>query len=144
MSRAPWIRAAWALATAVVLAPLGSVAQTPPASGAGASSAIGTSDAAVLDGLQRQGADLGRPHTPVYAAQFPTESALKAARRDLENDGFRALRASPSKDGRTWMLLLTRTMPLTPDNVASASRSIEAIATRHGGHYNGWRAEPRK
>ena len=109
-----------------------------------ASSAADAADLQVLDGLRRRGADLDKPHTPVYFTRFPTEAAQKAARREFESDGFRVLRSSPAKDGKAWNLLLTRTMPLSIDNVTSASRSIATVTARFGGQYDGWEADPRK
>jgi hypothetical protein len=120
-------------------------AATPAVSiAAQVSSPADAADLQVLDGLRRRGADLGKPHTPVYFTRFPTEAAQKAAHKEFEADGFRVLRSSPAKDGKAWSLLLTRTMPLSIDNVANASRSIAAVTARFGGHYDGWEADPRK
>ncbi len=121
-------------------------AAAPPAVSlaAQASSAADAADLQVLDALSRRGADLAKPHTPVYFTRFPTEAAQKAARREFEADGFRVLKSFPAKDGKAWNLLLTRTMSLSIDNVTSASRSIAAVTARFGGQYDGWDADPRK
>jgi hypothetical protein len=103
-----------------------------------------TADMQVLETLRRAGADLGKPHTPVYFANFPSQSALNAARKDVDAAGFKVVRAGRSDDGKAWILITTRAMPLTVDNVRNASRAMKAAANQHGGRYDGWEAEPRK
>jgi hypothetical protein len=106
--------------------------------------AIDARDAQSLETLRSAGADLARPQTPVYFTSFPSAAAEKRARRELEAQGFRVMKAAAVQDGQTWVLILTRTMPLSVDNVRRTSRDLEALTARHGGRYVGWDAEPRR
>jgi hypothetical protein len=116
---------------------------TPPSKGKG-HAVEDIADMQVLETLRRSGADLGKPHTPVYFTNYPTESASQAARKQLEGDGFKVVKAGRSGDGNAWILILTRTMPLSMENVRRASRSMTAAVEKNGGRYDGWEAEPRK
>lgn len=116
-------------------------ATKPPAGHGHAADDI--ADMQVMETLRRAGADLGKPHTPVYFANFPSEAALTAARKDAGTAGFKVVRAGRSGDGKAWILITTRTMPLTMDNVRNASRAMKETAEKHGGRYDGWEAEPR-
>ncbi len=102
------------------------------------------SDMQVLETLRRAGADLGKAHTPVYFSNYPTEPALKAARKELEGEGFKVVKSGKSGDGKAWILILTRTMPLSIDNVRHASQAMKLAADKNSGRYDGWEAEPRK
>lgn len=120
-------------------------AQTPsamPPQGHG-HAAEDIADMQVLETLRRAGADLGKPHAPTYFANFPTEAALQAARKDVDAAGFKIVKAGRSGDGKAWILIATRTMPLTIDNVRNASRAMQDAAGKYGGRYDGWEAEPR-
>lgn len=104
----------------------------------------GLPDLQTLAALKRSGADLAKPHAPVYYLLFATEAAAKSARRAAEADGFGTLKTLQARDGQSWILILTRTMTLTVDNVASASRALAAIAAQYDGRYDGWQAQPRR
>jgi hypothetical protein len=101
-------------------------------------------DLQTLAELRRAGADLERPQTPVYFLLFGDEADARAARRNAENEGFGVLKLMRVRDSTQWALILTRTMPLSLDNVTSASRSLQAIARKHEGRYDGWQADPRR
>jgi len=133
-----------ALALAAVLAPGAPAAQAQPPTAAAAHGAMELPDLQTLAALRRAGADLGKPHTPVYYLHFPDESAAKAARRAATEEGFGVIKTMPARDRQQWVLILTRTMTLSLDNVRNASASLRAIATRHGGVYDGWQAEARR
>ena len=138
---------AGALAGLLAGAASGQTTSPSPAKSAAASGhghgADDIADMHVLETLRRAGADLGKAHTPVYFANYPTEAAMKAARKDLEAAGFTITKAGRSGDGKAWILIVTRTMPLSIDNVRHASRAMKASTDKHGGRYDGWEAEPR-
>jgi hypothetical protein len=108
------------------------------------SPAVAANDTRTLESLRRSGADLARPQTPLYFVSFPNAGAAKAARRALEADGFLVVKAASAAQGDAFVLVLTRTMPLTGDTVRRASEQIESVTSKYGGRYGGWDAEPRR
>jgi hypothetical protein len=133
-----------ALATALLAVMLAGGARAQAPAAPPGHSMADMADLQTLADLRRAGADLSRPQTPVYFLLFGDEAGARAARRAAEAEGFGTLKLMRVRDSAHWALILTRIMPLSLDNVTSASRSLQAIAVRYDGRYDGWQADPRR
>lgn len=132
---------ALALVLALAAAPL--AAQTPvepktaPAKGHAAEE---MADMHTLEALRRHGANLSKPHKVQYFTNFPSEAQMTAARKELVVAGYTVVRAAQAGKDKPWVLILTRTMPLSTENVRGSRQTVVAAVTKHGGQYDGWEA----
>jgi hypothetical protein len=132
---------ALALALSLAAAPL--AAQTPaepktaPAKGHAAEE---MADMHTLEALRRNGANLSKPHKVQYFTNFPSEAQMSAARKELLAAGFTVVRAAQAGKDQPWVLILTRTMPLSTENVRASRQTVSSAVTKHGGRYDGWEA----
>ncbi|MFT3686689.1 MAG: ribonuclease E inhibitor RraB [Phycisphaerales bacterium] len=106
-------------------------------------------DRAVLAAMASAGADLSKPAHTVHYLYFPSLQAADAAAADLRAQGYgpvnthRAPQPSLLKrlfsKPRYSCIAETRTVPYEPA-VLMTSRTMDALAEKHGGEYDGWEA----
>jgi hypothetical protein len=141
MARPACALPALALVLALAAAPI--AAQSPPATlpspGKG-HAAEEMADMHTLEALRRHGANLSKPHKAQYYSNFPSEAQMGAARKELLAAGYTVVRAAQAGKDQPWVLILTRTMPLSTENVRSSRQTVSGAVTRHGGRYDGWEA----
>jgi hypothetical protein len=97
-------------------------------------------DRQVLTALMNAGADLTKPR---HVLHFIYELADEAAARQAANavGGWQSTVKSPPEGYETWSVTYERhDYVLTPENVAADAATIGAVATGHGGRYDGWEA----
>lgn len=97
-------------------------------------------DMHTLEALRRHGANLSKPHKVQYFTNFPTQAQMTAARKELVAAGYTVVRAAQAGKEGPWVLILTRNMPLSTENVRSSRQTVSAAVAKHGGRYDGWEA----
>lgn len=94
-------------------------------------------DAQVIEQLRQAGSDLARPHEIEFFLYFQTRDAAVAAEKELTGRGFSANIERAAK-GPEWLLLFTRSMTPSESDLTSLRAELTALASRHGGQYDGW------
>ncbi len=96
-------------------------------------------DAAVLDELRELGEDLDQPRVIEHFLIFTDEASATAASEESELLGCNSEILAPvPEDPDGWLLLCTIDVIASDDVVAILRDSLEEIAVRHGGIYDGW------
>jgi hypothetical protein len=136
-SALPALALALSLAAAPLAAQTQAATQPAPAKGHAAEE---MADMHTLEALRRNGANLSKPHKVQYFTNFPSEAQMSAARKELLAAGFTVVRAAQAGKDQPWVLILTRTMPLSTENVRASRQTVSSAVTKHGGRYDGWEA----
>ena len=99
-------------------------------------------DRAVLHQLVSQGADLSKPRHVVHYLYVHTPHHQAEAAVAVRALGWEAEPRPPLPDyPNDWLVLAQRHgVVLTPKEVAATRGSLEQLATRLGGQYDGWEA----
>src|SRR3712207_1848767 len=93
----------------------------------------------VVEALRDAEADLSTPREVEHYLYFDDEAAARAAAEQVS--GYRVeVEPSAGDDGR-WLLLLTHEMVVYVDAFAEVHETLEGVAERHDGEYDGWEAE---
>jgi hypothetical protein len=100
---------------------------------------LGSLDAATLKQLRIAGADLAKPTEVINYLYFPKEANAKQAGQELIRAGYRT-RSNPSDVTGDYLVVAEVELVLTPENVATLRRTMEDIAARFKGDYDGWEA----
>lgn len=109
------------------------------ASGACLAQSIGEQqDAMVIDNLVAAGSDVTRPHDIDFHLLFPTRIAAGAAAAELTAQGYAVVAIAERHGPHHWELHATRRMVPTLEAMTASTRSLEALAVRHDGNYEGW------
>lgn len=94
-------------------------------------------DLLLLASLKRDGLDFERGAEVGCFLELPELGGARAAARDLRCGGW-ATEVHVAGDGLAWVLLAERHMVLSWVNVAAMGATMNAVALRHGGAYDGW------
>jgi regulator of RNase E activity RraB len=95
-------------------------------------------DARLIERLRSAGSDPFKAHEVLFFFALPTEQACAAVSASLEPQGYR-LDVRPLEDqGHAFSLNAVRTMRLNASDIRATGRMLEALATAHGGRYDGW------
>ncbi|MDX6440923.1 MAG: hypothetical protein QOE43_652 [Gaiellaceae bacterium] len=97
----------------------------------------GEADERVLDHLARLGCDPSVPRETRHFLYLPARGGAEAAARSLEADGWST---SVERSEGAWLLVATRARTLTLDMVRETRAGLAALASEHGGVYDGWEA----
>lgn len=94
-------------------------------------------DLLLLASLERDGVDLARTADVACFLELPELQSARAAARDLRNDGW-AADVAIAPDELTWTVRACR--PLVPSwqNIVDMGSTMNDVALRHGGAYDGW------
>ena len=105
-------------------------------------------DRKVLAALTEYGSDLARPHHTIHYLYFKSLPAAQAAAEELDKAGYQNLdvHVAPTT---LWKRLFgakeyacvaeTHAVP-SEQNVFATTDWMNALASRHGGEYDGWEA----
>lgn len=96
-------------------------------------------DAATLKQLAAAGANLNKETEVVNYLYFPKEKDAKRAAEDLGRCGF-LTRQGPSAASDEYLIVAETKLVPSAHNVAEMRRTLETIAARFGGDYDGWEA----
>lgn len=94
-------------------------------------------DELVLDHLARRGCDPSLPRESRHFLYFGVPAAAESVASTLRADGW-TTRVERS-DG-AWLLVARRVAALTSRAVRERRSQLEALASEHGGFYDGWEA----
>jgi hypothetical protein len=94
-------------------------------------------DERVLDHLARLGCDLSEPRESRHFLYLPSQGGADAVARTLEVDGWST---SSERSEGAWLVVATRSRTLTLDVVRETRVLLAALASEHGGVYDGWEA----
>jgi hypothetical protein len=99
----------------------------------------GEADERVLDHLAELGCDPSTPREATHYLYLPRRSGADAVAAVLDRDGWQT-RVEPC-EGTSWLVTATRVARLSTALVRQTRRSLEALASEHGGLYDGWEAK---
>jgi regulator of RNase E activity RraB len=94
-------------------------------------------DERVLDHLARLGCDPSAPRDTRHFIYLPEQVGADAVADALETDGWAT--AVERSEG-AWLVVATKTNTLTPELVREIRARLAALASEHGGLYDGWEA----
>lgn len=97
-----------------------------------------TPDTAVLNLMQKNGADLSKERLVHFYLYFPDKENARAAEAELKKSGYEV---DCSKGSEKWLCLASR--KIIPSNTALTSlrKKFEALANQLSGLYDGWETE---
>lgn len=95
-------------------------------------------DARVIENLVSAGSNVSKPHNIDFFMFVPTERRAKAAAADMEQLGYTISSIDRVSGQSQWQIHATREMVPQLDAMTATTRSLEAVATKHGGDYDGW------
>ena len=94
-------------------------------------------DERVLDHLARLGFDPGQPRETRHFLYLPDQPGAEAVAHALDVDGWST---SVERSEGAWLVVATRARTLTLDIVHETRARLAALASEHGGLYDGWEA----
>jgi regulator of RNase E activity RraB len=94
-------------------------------------------DERVLDHLARLGCDPSQPRETRHFLYLPEQAGAEAVARALGADGWST---SVERSEGAWLVVATRASTLTLDLVRETRAQLAALASEHGGLYDGWEA----
>ena len=95
-------------------------------------------DARVIENLVSAGSNVSKPHNIDFFMFVPTERRAKAAAADMEQLGYTISSIDHVTGESQWQIHATREMVSQLDAMTATTRALEAVATKHGGDYDGW------
>ena len=94
-------------------------------------------DARVLDHLARLGCDPSIPRETRHFLYLSSRGGADAIARALEADGWST---SVDRGEAAWLVIATSARILTAELVRETRARLAALASEHGGLYDGWEA----
>jgi len=94
-------------------------------------------DERVLDHLAQLGCDPAAPRETRHFLYLPAPGGAEAVARALGSDGWST---SVERSEGAWLVVATRAHTLTPEFVRELRARLAALASEHGGLYDGWEA----
>jgi Regulator of ribonuclease activity B len=94
-------------------------------------------DERVLDHLARLGCDPSSPREARHFLFLPDQADANAVADELDADGWVS---SVEQSEGMWLVVATRVYTLTSELVRQTRSRLEALASEHGGLYDGWEA----
>ena len=94
-------------------------------------------DERVLGHLARLGCDPAAPRETHHFLYLPTESDAAAVAHALDVDGWTTV---VEQSEGAWLVVATRARTLTVELVHETRAGLAALASEHGGLYDGWEA----
>ncbi len=94
-------------------------------------------DERVLDHLARLGCDPSQPRETRHFLYLLEQSGAEAVAHALDVDGWST---SVERSEGAWLVVATRAHTLTLDVVRETRARLAALASEHGGLYDGWEA----
>lgn len=94
-------------------------------------------DRLTLARIAGAGGDLTRPVGVANFAYFPSEEAARSAATELTAAGY-DVNVQRAVMGPKWLAHATIEMVLSAENIAAQRARLEAVASAHGGEYDGW------
>lgn len=90
--------------------------------------------------LRKAGADLTAPHVTRHFLFVPGVKAAQQVARTLKSTG-RSVEIDTSARTGFWLVVVSQSMVLTPENLAAVRTELEAVAGSVGGQYDRWQVD---
>jgi hypothetical protein len=97
----------------------------------------GEADERVLGHLARLGCDPAAPRETHHFLYLPAQSGAEAVAHALGADGWST---TVEESEGAWLVVATRARMLTSELVRETRAGLAALASEHGGLYDGWEA----
>ena len=99
-------------------------------------------DERLLEQLRAKGSDPFQPHEVDFFMAMPNEEAGRKVQAVLEADGFQVdMKPAPDNpNDQPFSLHATRLLRLSLPGLRDYRKRLTALATEHGGYYDGWSA----
>ena len=98
-------------------------------------------DARVIENLQESGSDISKPHNIDFFLYFPSEIQANAAAAEMAQLGYKVVAVESAQDKKQWEVYATRSLAPQLETMTATTRTLEELASRHGGDYDGWGTE---
>lgn len=95
-------------------------------------------DARVIENLVAAGSDISKPHNIDFFMFLPSKATAKAAAADIEQLGYTTASVERPSGQPRWQLHATRVMAPQLESMTATTRTLEALAAKYGGDYDGW------
>ena len=95
-------------------------------------------DAVVIENLRAAGSDLTKVHDIDFFLYFASKPQAKEAAKEMKQLGYTAVTLEKSPDKSQWSVQAKRSMIPQLEAMTASTRSLEKLASRHGGEYDGW------
>ncbi|MGY1459827.1 ribonuclease E inhibitor RraB [Luteimonas sp. A534] len=95
-------------------------------------------DARVVENLVAAGSDISKPHSIDFFMFLPSKSKAKAAAAEIEQLGYTIASLDRPPGQSQWQIHATRVMAPQLEAMTATTRTLEAVAAKHGGDYDGW------
>ncbi|MDH7453707.1 ribonuclease E inhibitor RraB [Luteimonas composti] len=97
-------------------------------------------DARVIENLISAGSDISKPHNIDFFMFMPSKSKAKSAAAEMEKLGYTIASIDRDAGQSQWQIHAIRVMAPQLDAMTATTRTLESVAAKHGGDYDGWGA----
>ena len=97
-------------------------------------------DGQVIEQMQKNGSNLKKPHPLDFYLYFPSEEKARSVASILEKDQFLITRVERNPKSNAWVVIAQKTLVPVANDVIAISKKLGAVASAHGGEYDGWDA----
>ena len=95
-------------------------------------------DAHVIESLVAAGSDISKPHNVDFFMWMPSKAKAKVAAAEIEDLGYAIASIDRPPGQSQWQVHATRVMAPQLQAMTATTRTLEAVAVKHGGDYDGW------
>ncbi len=95
-------------------------------------------DARVIENLVSAGSDISKPHNIDFFMFMPSKAKAKSASAEMEQLGYTIVSVDRDSGQSQWQIHATRVMAPQLDAMTATTRTLESVAAKHGGDYDGW------
>ena len=103
-----------------------------------AQSVVEQQDALVIENLRAAGSDLSKTHDVDFFFYFPGKAQADAAAAELSASEYKLVAVESAPKSTLWQIHAKRSMAVRLEAMNATTRALEALASRHGGDYDGW------
>jgi Regulator of ribonuclease activity B len=97
-------------------------------------------DRETLDAMKASGADLSKPTEVIFYLYVPSRAAAEKAAAELGRAGYDAELRPPLPDYDEWLCCATLEMVPSVEGIDRSRTTLDALAKRLGGDFDGWEA----
>jgi len=95
-------------------------------------------NAAILRGMEINGADLVTPRRVDFAHVFPDRSRANAFAQKAKQDGFEISVEEVEREEDPWDVTVSRALTPTCENITSIEEHLDTVARSYQGRADGW------
>lgn len=95
-------------------------------------------DASVIENLVSAGSDISKPHNIDFFMFMPSKSKAKLAAAEMEQLDYSIASVERASGQSQWQIHAIRVMAPQLEAMTATTRTLQAVAAKHGGDYDGW------